>query len=985
MGKKATYKELEKRISDLEKDSVKLQKAEEELAELRFFKEMIVNSSNIFVSLMDPKGYYTYVNESFSSILGYCPEELTGLHWKDIGFHEEKTIIEDKFTIPGKNQTGTSLGQIILKHRNGGRVPLLSGWKKWYKDNQLAGQMNIYFDMSAYESISVYNSTLYEISKSVSTTKNLDDLFHNIERCLKKILDTTYMDIYMYNSKNDVLIRSFTQSEIDDAKGYIFNARNSGTLNAEVLNNKKPLLMRHKQISDFYEKLREKSPENLPSQIVKIWMGAPLIIDDEVIGVISLKHYTDPDCYTYKDLELLESVSDQIALAVNLKQTEDELKESEAKFRAIFNNSLYGVMLTIPGERIMAVNPPVCEMFGMTEEELLGLTDKKLLMDTDDPNFPKVQKAHAERGTYRGEIVYRRKDGTKFPAEISFAVFRDEDGNERSSVIIRDISRQKKYELELRKAHRELEQRVKDRTAELEKVNKELEQQIKERENAQEILRFSEEKFSKAFHSSPNFIGIISLKDWKFIEVNDYFTQHGGYSREKIIGRTPMEIKLFSPNTYKNLQDMVNNGEAFHDKAIDFFLGSGERRKGSFSCEYINIDGKPCILAVLNDITESVRIKEALMESEERYRVLFENAPLPISMGSESGKFIAGNRAMQENTGYSLEELQRMNLAVLYENPEERNTLIEIANRDNVAANYPVRLKRKDGTIIDTLFTMSRLMRMGGEKIYQCICTDITERLKIEAEKKELEARLQESRKMDAIATLAGGIAHQFNNALSTILGNLELMSMELLNNEKILRHINPMKNSVLNMSHWNDQLLAYARGGKYQMETISLVKLIRDTLPLIRYTMGSSIYLETDLPSDIMDVKVDRLQIQTVITAILSNAVESIKGDGRIFVSCRNIEITRVMKRDFPDLKPGNYVRMTMKDEGEGMDENAKSRIFEPFFSTKFHGRGLGMAAAYGIITNHNGLIFIESEKGEGTSVHVLLPAVTDNGGAFH
>jgi signal transduction histidine kinase len=201
---------------------------------------------------------------------------------------------------------------------------------------------------------------------------------------------------------------------------------------------------------------------------------------------------------------------------------------------------------------------------------------------------------------------------------------------------------------------------------------------------------------------------------------------------------------------------------------------------------------------------------------------------------------------------------------------------------------------------------------------------------------------------------------------------------MELSNNEKILKYITPMKNSVSKMSHWNDQLLAYARGGKYQMETISFIKLIRDTLPLIKHTIRDSVYLETDLPSNILNVNVDVPQIQTVITAILSNAIEAIDGGGRIFISCRNMEITGDMKNDFPDLKPGSYVRMTIKDDGKGMDENTKSRIFEPFFSTKLHGRGLGMAAVHGIISNHSGQISIESEMGKGTDVMILLPAVT-------
>jgi signal transduction histidine kinase len=254
---------------------------------------------------------------------------------------------------------------------------------------------------------------------------------------------------------------------------------------------------------------------------------------------------------------------------------------------------------------------------------------------------------------------------------------------------------------------------------------------------------------------------------------------------------------------------------------------------------------------------------------------------------------------------------------------------------------------------------------------------EIAERKRIEAEKIKLTVQLQQIQKMEAIATLAGGIAHQFNNAISVILGNIELLCFEkpeIQNNNKIL---NPIRHSVNRMTQLTDQLLAYARGGKFQVEKISIGDFISSTLPLIQYNIKSTIGVKTDIPHDISRIKADLTQMQMVVSAIISNASEAIDGTGCIRITGRNIEITEENSKDFGGLNPAPYVSLKIQDDGKGMDEETRKRVFEPFFSTKFMGRGLGMAAVYGIIKNHAGWISISSELGKGTTVFFYLPAI--------
>ena len=246
-----------------------------------------------------------------------------------------------------------------------------------------------------------------------------------------------------------------------------------------------------------------------------------------------------------------------------------------------------------------------------------------------------------------------------------------------------------------------------------------------------------------------------------------------------------------------------------------------------------------------------------------------------------------------------------------------------------------------------------------------------------EEEKKRLQAHLQQAQKMEAIATLAGGIAHQFNNALSSITGHTGLLEMEYPEDEKIMDYAKAMKQSAHRMAGLTSQLLAYARGGKYNPQTMSLSNFVEGTLPIIQHTLDPDIRLETDLPQDVMNVEVDRTQMQMVLSAIVANSNEAIDPPGRIRISTRNMDLDKEFTKDHPGLKPGPYVCLSIEDDGKGMDEETKNRIFEPFFTTHFIGRGLGMAAVYGIVTNHDGTITVDSEPGKGTVVNIYLPAV--------
>jgi len=250
------------------------------------------------------------------------------------------------------------------------------------------------------------------------------------------------------------------------------------------------------------------------------------------------------------------------------------------------------------------------------------------------------------------------------------------------------------------------------------------------------------------------------------------------------------------------------------------------------------------------------------------------------------------------------------------------------------------------------------------------IATDITDR-------KRMEAQIRQAQKMKAIATLAGGIAHQFNNALTAIVWHNNLIEMKYPDNGEISGHIAGVEKAVHRMARLTSHLLAYARGGKYAVKDISLSGFVREILPLLDRGMDPEIRMVAELPPHTFSVKADDNQLQMVLSALVANAYEAVDGSGSIRISVRDMELDRGFVKGRPGLDPGPHVCLSVEDNGKGMDEETRKKIFDPFFTTHFLGRGLGMAAVYGIVKNHDGWIDVESQPDAGTIVRIYLPAV--------
>ncbi|NOX32888.1 MAG: response regulator [Deltaproteobacteria bacterium] len=281
------------------------------------------------------------------------------------------------------------------------------------------------------------------------------------------------------------------------------------------------------------------------------------------------------------------------------------------------------------------------------------------------------------------------------------------------------------------------------------------------------------------------------------------------------------------------------------------------------------------------------------------------------------------------------------------------------------------KLVRKDGTSFDCRIRASRLDRKDPSKGTIVVITDITE-IKL------LQIQLQQAQKMEAIGVLAGGISHDFNNILMGIQGHLSLMQIDMSATEKVEAHSRHISRLVKTAAELTSRLLGFARGGKYRISALNVNELVALALKIFKPTRKDIAVHET-YEEKLHMVDADQSQLEQVFINLFINASQAIPDQGDIFVKTRNIFIKEDHKYPF-EIRPGRYIKVTVKDTGIGMDLETQKKIFDPFFSTKEvgdkKGRGLGLSTVFGIIKNHGGFILVDSDKGKGASFHICLPA---------
>ncbi|KPJ78430.1 MAG: oxidoreductase [Deltaproteobacteria bacterium SG8_13] len=384
---------------------------------------------------------------------------------------------------------------------------------------------------------------------------------------------------------------------------------------------------------------------------------------------------------------------------------------------------------------------------------------------------------------------------------------------------------------------------------------------------------------------------------------------------------------------------------------------------------------------LLEEIEQRRQTESALSRSEEKYRDILESIDEGYLETDLRGNLTFTNNAVSRTLGRSHDELHGMNFKKLVERSSRRplwQMVAGILREDRVSGPILVKIICKGGSRRFIELSGSALRHADGQiGGFRCVGRDVTERLKAELERKELEAHLQQTQRMEAIGTLAGGVAHDFNNLLMGIQGNTTLLLMSLSAADPCYQNVKSIEQCVHSGANLTRQLLGYARGGKYMVKPSDVSDIVDKTSSLFGRTHKKT-RIVSQLAADVWSVNIDRSQIEQVLVNLYLNAWQAMDGAGTLFLRTENVHLEEAFVKKH-QARPGKYVRITVQDTGSGIRASIRNRVFEPFFTTKPMGRGtgLGLASAFGIIKNHDGIICFDSEPGNGTTFSIYLPAV--------
>lgn len=468
--------------------------------------------------------------------------------------------------------------------------------------------------------------------------------------------------------------------------------------------------------------------------------------------------------------------------------------------------------------------------------------------------------------------------------------------------------------------------------------------------------------------------------DGTLMKVNKYFSELTGYSLEDIQDVDTWFLKAYPDPSYRAhvIEDWKKSIK--QQSAVREFKICCKNQKIKdieFRGAFLP-DGRA--LVTMSDISERKLTEEFIRQSENRFRAIFERAPVGMAIIDENGHFIEINAQMCNILGYRLDELADLSMDVIthyLDRDRNKEVIRQLIKREIDFNQEERRFIHKDGHTIWAIISNTLIHRDSQHPSFLlCHILDITIQKQAQEEKARLERQLHQAQKLEAIGTLAGGIAHDFNNLLMGIQGRTTLILLHLKPSDPNYEHVKFIEQYVQTAADLTKKILGVAREGKYDIKPIDINELIRSCASLFSRST-KEIRVQTDLETSLHTVHADRRQMELVLMNMFENAKDAMPQGGDILVKTRNVLFDDVTCLSH-QIKPGHYVSITITDTGIGMDETTRQRIFDPFFTTKpkARGTGLGLSSAYGIIKNHGGTITVQSEKGKGTSFNIFLPS---------
>jgi PAS domain S-box-containing protein len=577
-------------------------------------------------------------------------------------------------------------------------------------------------------------------------------------------------------------------------------------------------------------------------------------------------------------------------------------------------------------------------LYGFSPQEVIGKSITFIAKPGDDEEEKQRMNEVYKTGSWHGQYVQKRKDGTSFWASTFISLVTDEKGKPTGYIgIDRDITEHK-------------------RAAEALRI---------ERDRAQQYLD-TVEAIIVALDSEGR-ITLINKKGCNLL----------GYDEEELLGQIwfanylpqPEGMEELYPFFLKLMTGELEQGEYFENPIIN---RKGELRQIAWHNTLLR-DKKGKITGTLSageDITERKRAEEALRTSHQRFLTVLNSIDATIYVADlDTHEILFMNKYMIESFGRDM--TGETCWSAFRGNPEPcaHCTNNELVDDKRVPTDGCVWQSKNPITGKWYINHDRAIEWTDGRLVRLQIATDITKL-------KRMEEALHQAHKMDAIGTLAGGIAHDFNNLLMGIQGRASLISVDLKPSHPHREHIKAIEEYIQGASDLTKQLLGFVRRGKYEVKPLDLNMLLRSSADMFGRTC-KEVRIHTQTPPAPLAVEADKRQIEQVLLNLFVNAWQAMPAGGELYLETSMTRLDGATAKAH-QIEPGLYIKVSVTDTGIGMDETTQQRIFDPFFTTKQKGRGtgLGLASAYGIVNNHGGIITVYSEVGQGTTFNIYLPA---------
>jgi two-component system cell cycle sensor histidine kinase/response regulator CckA len=682
------------------------------------------------------------------------------------------------------------------------------------------------------------------------------------------------------------------------------------------------------------------------------------------------------------------------------KSTEAALLQSEERYKRLLEASPDPISVYNDSGKVVYVNPAFEQTFGWTREELAGQGIDFV------PSHEVERTREAVQRTLLGENVLLEtqrftKDGRLLDIQLKTAIFKDDQGRLAGDIVIyRDISQRKKVEQELQRHRDHLEDLIAERTRELREINRRLSLEVDVRRRTEELLRDSERRLTDIINFLPDPTWVID-KAGKVVAWNRAMEDLTGVPAGDILGKEDYAQALpFNEGPRPLLIDLLDNpNEALEKEYLSFTRGKdlliavsynprlgpeGMYLSGIAGPIYDAAGNRVGAIECLRDITQLKETEEEIRASEQRFRDLFNSITDLIYTQDLEGRFLSINQAIATAFGYQVEELIGKKASELmlpeYRQGFEEEYLKKIEETGSFKgiSKYLTR----NGGVRYLEYSSTLVKPENGEPYISGSGRDVTDRVLAEREMKRLQRELQQAQKMEAIGTLAGGVAHDFNNILQAMGGYVEMVGRGLGLPEEDRRRLEQVTNLVNRASGLIRQLLTFSRRLEPELKLVDINHEVLQAAEILERTIPKMIFIETRLAEDVYPVRGDQSQLEQILLNLGTNARDAMPEGGCLSFTTENVMVDDELSHLNPGLNPGQYVLLTVSDTGQGMEEKVLDQIFDPFFTTKPVGKGtgLGLSTVYGIIKSHHGHIVCQSGTGQGTVFKIYLPAADES-----